>query len=146
MKRALLAVTALLAVAGCGTPSADLFVVNRSGTIPGAKLELHVSDGGYVTCNGGAQMNISSQQLIDARAMLHELEGDNAKGGDDGVDGPIDRDLKLAPKPGSTLTYEVRGEEGTVRFSDNSVGQPQVFYELARFTRAMAKDVCGLPR
>ena len=98
MKRAVLVALAAVLLAGCGTPSADLFVVNRSGSIPGAKLTLHVSDGGYVTCNGGAQKDISSAQLIAARAMLHELKADNEKGGDDGEDGPIDVDLKLPPR------------------------------------------------
>jgi hypothetical protein len=133
---------ATLVLAGCagGTPSADLVVVSRSGSIPGAKLTLLVNDGGFVRCNGKPQQEITSKQLIDARAMLRDLEG----GKDE--DGPITKDLKLAPRPGSTLRYSVRGEDGTVAFADNSAGQPQVFYELAQFTRTMAKDVCGLPR
>ncbi len=146
MKRALAAVVLVLGLSSCGTPSADLFVVTRTGSIAGARLTLHVSDGGYVTCNGGPQKEISSQQLIDARGYVHELQGDDEKGRDEGLDGPIDKDLKLPPRPGSTLTYEVRGEEGTVRFSDNSANQPKVFFELANFTRRIAKDVCGLPR
>ncbi len=130
------------ALAGCagGTPSADLFVVTRSGTIPGAKLTLLVSDGGSVRCNGGPEQEISSDQLIDARAILHELEGKRDE------DGPIDEDLTLAPRGNSILRYEVRAEDGRVAFSDTSAGQPQVFYELAKFTRDIAKGPCGLPR
>ena len=62
---ALTAVTAAL-VAGCGGPSADLYVLQRSGTIPGAKLTMVVGDGGTVRCNGGREHEISSAQLIDA--------------------------------------------------------------------------------
>ena len=39
-------------VAGCGTPSPDLFVVDRSGPDRNANVELLVNDGGSVTCNG----------------------------------------------------------------------------------------------
>ncbi len=140
MRRALLAVALLLAGCAGGTPSADLFVVKRAGSIPGARLTLLVSDGGFVRCNGGPQKEITSKQLIRARAMLHDLEGDQDE------DGPIDKDLRLAPRPGSTLRYAVRAEDGTVAFADNSARQPQVFYELAQLTREIAKGVCGLPR
>ncbi len=36
-------------LAGCGAPSPDLFVVERSGGIPGARLTMVVDDGGIVT-------------------------------------------------------------------------------------------------
>lgn len=142
-RRVPLAVAALLsavAAAGCGTPSADLFVVHRSGTIPGARLSLLVGDGGTVRCNGGPERPITSKQLIDARGILDDLEGDKKS------DGPLKRDLRLPGRPNSILRYVVRAEDGTVAFSDTSAGQPHVFYEVAAFTRAMAKGPCGLPR
>ncbi len=142
MRRALLPAAVVLLLSGCagGTPSADLFVVTRSGSIPGAKLTLLVSDGGFVRCNGGPEREISSEQLIDARELLRELEGEREE------DGPIDADLTLAPRPGSILRYKVRAEDGAVAFADNSLRQPQVFYELAKFTRDVAKGACGLQR
>lgn len=146
MRRAIVLVAVVLGGCAGGTPSADLFVVNRTGSLPGATLELHVSDGGYVSCNGGPQRQISSEQLLDARSILHELRGDDEKGRDEGQDGPIDEGLRLPPRPNSILRYELRGEDGRVAFSDTSAGQPQVFYEIAKFTRDMAKGVCGLPR
>ena len=39
-------------LAGCGTPSADLFVVERTGDLPDAELDLLVGDGGAVECDG----------------------------------------------------------------------------------------------
>lgn len=135
-------VAAAAALAGCGTPSADLFVVHRSGALPGAKLSMLVGDGGTVRCNGGPEREISSSQLIEARRLLRELEG----GEDENVTGPLERDLRLRPQPNSILRYTVRAEKGTVAFSDTSRGQPQVFYELARFVRQLAKGPCGLPR
>ncbi|HEX6390626.1 MAG TPA: hypothetical protein VFZ89_14300 [Solirubrobacteraceae bacterium] len=140
MHLATLAVLVLLAGCGGGTPSADLFVVKRSGTIPGAKLTLLVSDGGSVRCNDGPEREISSEQLIDARAILRDLEGERDE------DGPIDESLTLPPLRNSIMRYEVRAEDGRVAFSDTSRGQPQVFYEVAKFTRDVAKGACGLPR
>ena len=55
---------AAVAVAGCGGPGADLFVVTRSGQGPGAALTLRVSDDGFVRCNGGRRLRISDQQLL----------------------------------------------------------------------------------
>ena len=133
-------VLAAAAVAGCGAPSADLFVVTRSGTIPGARLTLLVGDGGTARCNGGPERALTSRQLIDAREIAFELNGD------DQDPGPATRDVRLPAGPGAILRYVVRSEQGTVAFSDTSRGQPQAFYKTAKFTRDIAKGVCGLAR
>ena len=130
---ALLVAGAALA-AGCGTPAADLFVVQRSGSIPGASLRMLVSDDGTARCNGAKKVDIGDPRLLDARALVTDLEP-YAK-----------RDLELTPGPNSILTYHVRLEAGTAGFSDTSRGQPAVFRRLAAFTREVAKNACGLPR
>jgi len=130
---ALLPVLATLA-GGCGTPSADLFVVNRSGTIPGAKLKLLVSDGGTVRCNDGDERELGDARLLDARELARDLQP-YAK-----------RDLSLPPGPKAVLTYRVLLADGTVRFSDTSRGQPLAFRRLAAFTRDVAIHVCKLAR
>lgn len=135
---ALLAVAALLA--GCGGPSPDLFVVERTGAVPGARLTLVVDDGGFVRCNGGERRQISSEQLIDAREIARTINGEEDK------PGLADRDLALPPRPGSVLRYDVRTEQGRVSFADTSAGQPKDLYRLANLTRVLAKQVCGLPR
>ena len=134
-------VVCALVVAGCGTPSPDLFVVTRSGAIPGARLSLLVNDGGSVRCNGGPSKEITSDDLILARKIARELNGK-----DSDHPGPATRDVILPALPGSVLRYNLRLEKGTVTFSDNSRGQPPAFYAAAAFTRAMAKRVCGLAR
>ena len=147
-RRASAAIAVLLAVAtaaaaGCNGPRpADLFVVQRSGSIPGAALNLRVIDDGHVSCNRGAPKPISSAQLIDARELRRELDGDQSK---EEV-GLAQRHLALKPGPISTLSYRVRSEEGTVSFSDTSPRQPQAFYRLAKLTRDLARGPCGLPR
>lgn len=137
---AVLATACLVALASCGNPSADLYVVDRSGSIPGAKLTMLVGDGGTVRCNGASEQEISSDQLIDARAIVDDLKGK------DQDPGPATLGVHLAPQPNSILRYRVRSEAGTVSFSDTSKGQPPVFFRIAKLTRELAKQVCGLPR
>ena len=133
MRRAL-PVTAALLAAGCGTPSADLFVVDRSGSLPDARLTLRVGDGGTVRCDGGEERPIASEDLLDARAITEELRP------------LLDRGVRLPPRRGSLVRYRVSGEEGEARFADNSTAKPEVFGEVIRFTRKIAMEVCGRAR
>ncbi len=132
-RRALVAL-GCAAVAGCGTPSADLFVVDRAGSLPDAKLTLRVGDGGTVRCDGGEERPIASGDLLDARQLAEDLAP------------LLDRRVTLAPRTGSLLRYRVSGEEGAVRFADNSRPQPETFGQLIRFTRKIAMSACGRDR
>ena len=136
-----LAAVLLLAAAGRGGPSRRLFAVARAGAVPGARLDLVVDDGGFVRCNHGDSKEISSQQLIDARDIARQLDGEPDK-----EPGPAKRNLTFAPRPGSILRYDVRTQEGSVAFADNSAGQPAVLFRVAELTRDLAKQVCGLAR
>lgn len=127
-------VAAAVLVAGCGTPSADLFVVDREGSLPDARLTLRVGDGGAVRCDGGEERPISSEDLLDARQLAEDLAP------------LLDRRVRLPPRQGSLLRYRVAGGEGEARFADNSAGQPRAFGELIRFTRRIAMSACGKAR
>jgi hypothetical protein len=125
-----------LAVAGCGAgaPAHDLFLVQRAGAIPGARLALRVTDDGRASCNRGALVDITSAQLIAARELQRDLE-------------PLaKRRFALAPGRGSVLRYRVVLEDGAVRFADDSRGQPPAFFRLAKLTRDVARGSCGLAR
>lgn len=135
-----LTAAAVLLLAACGGPSPDLFVVERTGSVPGARLTLVVDDGGFVRCNGGKRLQISSEQLIDAREIERALSGEEEK------PGPAAKDLVLPPREGSVLRYDVRTEAGSVSFADTSANQPPDLFRLAKLTRTLAKQVCGLPR
>lgn len=138
-------VAGVAALAGCSSPApADLFVVHRTGSIPGAELRLRVTDDGGAYCNGGPRREISSAQLIEARTLRRALDGDDD--GDKKTPGLAERALDLPPGRVSTLRYRVRSEGGVVAFSDTSPRQPQAFYRLAKLTRDLAKGPCGLPR
>ena len=131
----------VLGARGGGGPPADLFVVTRSGDVPGARLVLRVTDDGRASCNGAALVPITSKDLIDARQIRRELEGE-----EEGEAGPADQGLSLPPGPMPVFRYAVRGQDGTVSFSDTSKGQPQTFRDVAALTRRIAKGPCRLPR
>jgi hypothetical protein len=133
VRRALPAVLAALALAGCGTPPPDLFAVERSGADPNANVRLVVSDGGSVTCNG-EEHALDAERLLDARRLLRDLEPQAELG------------IELPPGPGSQLSYKASMEKGTIAFSDRSEGIPQTFQRLAAFTTDVAERVCGIER
>jgi hypothetical protein len=122
-----------LALAGCGesVELPDLFVVQRTGG--GATLTLVVNEGGAVRCNGGPTRQLSDPQLVLARGLQEELERPSAK------------HLALAARPGSVFSYYLRDEKGTVRFADNSAGQPSALRHLAYLVLEIAQTVCHLP-
>jgi hypothetical protein len=133
-RRVIAAVTAAgLLLAGCGGPSADLFLVERTGTIPGARLSLLVSDDGSARCNGRDKRDMGSSLLLDARELARDLD-------------PAGGRRELAPAPNAVLRYFVRLENGTVSFSDASRGLRPVDLRLAAFTREVARQVCRLRR
>jgi hypothetical protein len=128
-----------VALGGCGGVKApDLFIVQRSGGDPGAKLTLLVNEEGVVSCNGvssasGNKLKLSDSQLVEARAIEEDLRE------------PASKHISLAPQAKSVLSYRVRDEHGSVSFSDNSAAQPQVLRRLALFVLRTSQRVCHLP-
>lgn len=124
---------------GCGGVTApDLFIVQRSGSGPSARLTLLVNEEGGVSCNGvsassGHKLKLSDPQLVQARAIQEDLHD------------PASKHLVLAAAANSVLSYRVRDEDGSVSFSDNSTGQPPVFRRMALFVLQTAQQVCHLP-
>ena len=132
--RAVLAALLLAALlAGCGTPSPDLFVVDRSGPDRNANVELLVNDGGSVTCNG-SKHPLDADRLLKARQLERDLEPQAQLG------------IQLPKGPGTDLSYTVRMEGGTIAFSDRSAGVPNTFQRLAAFTKDVTERVCGIER
>jgi hypothetical protein len=128
------ALAAAVLLAGCGGVTApDLFIVYRSGSTPQARLTLLVDEEGGVTCNGRpAQQKLSDPQIVKAREIQEELLK------------PSSSHLSLPPSAGSVLSYYVRDESGSVRFSDNSAHQPAVFRKLQLFVLQSSQEICHL--
>ncbi len=127
-------VAVAVAACGAGAPAHDLFLVQRAGSIPGARLALRLTDDGRASCNRGPLVDITSAQLITARELQRDLD-------------PLaKRRFALAPGGGSVLRYRVVLEDGAVRFADDSRGQPPALFRLAKLTRDVARGACGLAR
>ena len=122
-----------IAVAGCGTPSADLFAVERRGADRNANVDVVVNDGGKVSCNGTSHP-LDADLLLRARQILRDLEPQ------------AELHLELPPGPRPQLRYRARMEAGTVAFADTSRAVPRSFQALAAFTKDVTEDVCGLER
>jgi ABC-type amino acid transport substrate-binding protein len=134
VRRALAGLLAAGLLAGCGAPSADLFVVTRSGKDRNANLKLLVSDDGTVTCNRRKPVPMGAKRLLDARELARDLEKQAALG------------LELPKEKGSILAYTVRLQAGTVAFADTSRGLPKTFSRVEAFTSDVAKSVCKVRR
>ncbi|MEA2186878.1 MAG: hypothetical protein QOK16_1889 [Solirubrobacteraceae bacterium] len=122
-----------LAASACGTPSPDLFVVKRDGVVPGAKLELLVSDTS-ARCNHGAVKPLSSAQTLEARDITGELL--KVQSGE--VSLPDEPQYKI-------FSFVVQTERGSLSYPDTAQ-RPPVLPRLSRFVRRVAIDTCGLQR
>ena len=133
MRRALLALALAAVLAGCGSRPPDLFVVERSGADRNANVELLVSDGGSVECNG-TEHELDAERLLTARRLVRDLSPQ------------AELSIELPPGAYSQLSYRVRMEAGTLAFSDRSRGVPDTFQRLAAFTTDVTERVCGIER
>lgn len=124
---------ACCAAAGCGTPSADLFAIERAGELPDARVRIVVGDGTSVRCDG-VERALPNPLLLEARELARDLAP------------LLDRGLRLPVPDEALLRYRVVGEQGAVRFADASPRLPPVLGRLVRFTRAVATQSCGLAR
>lgn len=131
----LLAVLPLLALAGCGAPSPDLFSVERSGEDRNANLRMVVNDGGKVTCNGTIEEPLDADDLLEARGLSRDL-AELAQLG-----------IELPPNRGeSVLRYEATTQAGPISFWDTSADRPPAADRLVAFVSRVGEDVCGLER
>lgn len=133
---AVLAALAALALTGCGSPSGDLFAVDRDGEGEGARLSLVVSDDGTVRCNRSEPVALGTERLLAARQLARDL----------GKQAALGLELPAGRKEDTTFTYRAELAEGTISFADSSRGIPPTYTRLAAFTRQVSRRVCKLER
>jgi hypothetical protein len=120
-------------LAGCGldVQAPDLFVLTRTGQ--GNTLNLLVNDSGTIRCNRGKARMISSARLITARDLSDNLAKDASS------------NLRLPIGSGSTYTYKIRMQQGTITFSDRDTARRPYLAQAELFAIDAAQQVCGLP-
>jgi hypothetical protein len=127
------ALALVLSLGGCGTETADLLVVERSGKLPDARLELLITDGLVVECDG-VEKPLANDKLLDARDLTERLLP------------VLDENPRLPVPANALLRFRVEGETGTATFADASPGLPPELGELIRLTRRIAMESCGKER
>lgn len=137
-----IAAVGLVLLAGCGQGGApgDLFVVERSGSVPGARLTLRITNDGGAYCNRQDRVELTSDQLLDARELRRALVGEK----EDDI-GPADRGAAYPPGRRTIFSFRVVTEDGTVRFSDTSTGLDAI-PQIVKLTRDVAREQCELDR
>lgn len=113
-------------------------LVERTGDLPGADLQLRFTVDGRVGCNQGPLRPLASERTIEVRAIHRDLSGTEE------VPGPAAQDLELPPGPAALLRYDVSMEAGRVRFADS--GATPLLGRLVRLTRQVARETCRLAR
>jgi len=125
----LVAVAGGVGVGACGGPAADLFGVQRSGTIPGADLRLVPSGDGSVKCDG-RRRDLPDPLLLKAEFIADGIAKYAAKGS------------RLPSGPNPIYTYVVVTPAGTFSFSDDSPHLPGPMRKLAAWARSVETTVC----
>lgn len=135
MRRLAIVLLALAAGAasGCGAETADLLVVERSGSLPDAKLKLLITDGLSVECDGVSKP-LENDRLLEARELTRDLLP------------VLDRNPRLPVPRTALLRFHVTGETGEATFADASPNLPPELGKLVRLTRRIAMSSCGKQR
>jgi hypothetical protein len=125
-----LAPAALLAGCGLQVSSPDLFALTRTGS--GGQLTVVVNDTGTIRCNGGATKLLTDAMLLQARALVTNLDKDaKAK-------------LHAPASAGSVFTYKMTMQDGTITFADTSAFAHPELAGAEQFAVQAARGPCGL--
>jgi hypothetical protein len=108
---AALAASAL--IAGCGGGAGDLMSIQITGGPTAEKNTVVVSGDGRGSCDRGALKELPSQRVIDARAVARDAAD-------------LARKASTYPPKAGARRYELRTNDGVVRWSEGSPGIPSV--------------------
>lgn len=124
----------MTSVAGCGGEAGDLLALEVSGGPADGTVRITVTDDGRGRCGDGELEEISSERLIDARAVERDLEGIAGEGAAFGDEGA-----------GGAREYVARTREGTVRWTEGAPGLPEVLPRAALLASQLDDELCGDP-
>jgi hypothetical protein len=126
---ALTAAAAAVALAGCGTATEDLMVIERSYPVTGVHVRIRVTDDGRAACGAGPLHPLPSQTVLDARGVKRALR-------------PLARRGAHFTLPGSRRrSYVFRSFDGTVRWTEGA-GGPQALGRATLLELRLERRLC----
>jgi hypothetical protein len=125
------AAAALGAVAACGGESGDLMAIEVSGGFAGRGVHLRLTSDGRASCNGGPLHEVSSGELLDARAIERDI-GDLAE---------KQRSFGHAARP-DRRRYVARVRDGSVSWTEGERGLPAALPRAALLEQRLARLSC----
>jgi hypothetical protein len=131
-----LTLLALLActLAGCGADYPDLFLVQRTGVLPDARVDIVVNDGGTISCDRGPDERLAGRFLLDGRDIMRSLREDLEFG-------------KVHPRaPNAQLRFRLEAPDGTIDFSETDGVHDPDLARMVQLVRELSQQVCGLAR
>jgi hypothetical protein len=103
---AIAAAAAVAGLAACGTQTEDLLAFERGYPVTGVNVRIRVTNDGRGSCGSGTLQQLTSQTLLDARAVKRSLR-------------PLARRGASFTKPGSQRrSYVFRSFDGTVHWTE----------------------------
>ncbi len=122
---------AALALAGCGGSPGDLMSIDVRGGAADRDQQIVIRADGHATCNGGAEEDIGSQALIEAREIERDLSdyAERAAVYEQGA-------------PNNATTYAARTNDGTVRWRERARALPPVLPRTQLFALQQGRGLC----
>lgn len=124
----------MLALAGCGGSYSDLLAIQRSGSLPDARVDFVINDGGTIRCDGGRERQLPAKLLLEARDIVRELR-------------PQFEERRERPRAaGALLRFRAETADGELTFADRDGAADEQVARLILLTRRVAQQMCGKAR
>jgi len=128
------AATAALALAGCGGAYSDLLAVERTGSLPDARVSYVVNDGGTIRCDGGDEQQLPSKLLLESRDVVRALREQ------------FEARTDYPRSPRALLRFRAETADGEMTFSDIDGARDPDLGRLVLLVRRTAQQMCGRAR
>lgn len=123
-----------LGVAGCGGAYSDLLAVQRTGSLPDARVDFVINDGGTIRCDGGKEQPLPSKLLLEARDVVRALRAQFEAGHD------------FPRSPQALLRFRAETADGDLAFGDTDGARDPDVGRLVLLVRRTAQQMCASAR
>ncbi|MBB4664359.1 hypothetical protein [Conexibacter arvalis] len=123
-----------LTAAGCGGAYSDLLAIERTGSLPDARVSFVINDGGTIRCDGGEEEQLPSKLLLEARDIVDALRAEFEA-------------RTVYPRSSSALLrFRAETADGEMAFSDVDGPRDPDVARLVLLVRRTAQQMCGTAR